>query len=140
VPKFMPWSETALPPVEGTLYGAKVVTAGASNVKSATKEPLCACTPPPTRTDVSMSEPVALSVRHVSDELVIHDVVWHTLSNVIVAHGSALPKFMPAIVVEAPPVYGPFAASISANDVTGPAARRVANGHPRDQTRRHAQG
>jgi hypothetical protein len=47
-----------------------------------------------------------------------------------------LPKFVPATVTEAPPVYGPFADPISANDVTGPAARRVARGHPRDQTRR----
>jgi len=66
-----------------------------------------------------MSELGTLSVKHVSDELVTHDVVWHTLRRMIVAHGSALPKFMPFIVVEAPPVYGPFAAPISANDVTG---------------------
>jgi len=66
-----------------------------------------------------MSELGTLSVKHVSDELVTHDVVAHTLRKMIVAHGSALPKFMPFIVVEAPPVYGPFAAPIRANDVTG---------------------
>jgi hypothetical protein len=36
----MPWSETAPPPVEGTLTGAKVVTTGPSNVKMVTKEPV----------------------------------------------------------------------------------------------------
>jgi len=56
-----------------------------------------------------MSELGTLSVKHVSDELVTHDVVWHTLRRMIVAQGSALPKFRPVIVVEAPPVYGPFA-------------------------------
>jgi len=66
-----------------------------------------------------MSELVTLSVKQISAELDTHDVVWHTLRRVIVAQGSALPKFMPAMVVEAPPVYGPFAAPISANDVTG---------------------
>ena len=72
-----------------------------------------------------MSELVTPSVKHVSEELVIHDVVRHTLRSVIVADGSVLPKFVPATVTEAPPVYGPFAAPISANDVTGPAARRA---------------
>jgi hypothetical protein len=36
----MPWSETALPPVEGTFTGAKVVTMGPSNEKRVTKEPV----------------------------------------------------------------------------------------------------
>jgi hypothetical protein len=72
-----------------------------------------------------MSELVTTSVKQVSDELVIHDVVRHTLRSVIVADGSVLPKFVPATVTEAPPVYGPFADPIIANDVTGPAARRA---------------
>jgi len=112
----MPWSETALPPVEGTLTGAKVVTTGPSNEKTFTKEPVCAL---PTRTDVSMSELVTMLVKHVRNELDTHDVVWHSLRRMIVAHGSALPKFMPCIVVEAPPVYEPFADANYANDVTG---------------------
>jgi len=96
----MPWSETALPPVEGTLTGAKVVTTGPSNEKTFTKEPVCAL---PTRTDVSMSELVTMLVKHVRNELDTHDVVWHSLRRMIVAHGSALPKFVPAMDTEAPP-------------------------------------
>jgi len=66
-----------------------------------------------------MSEVVTLSVKHVSDELDCHDVVWHIFRTVIVAHGSLVPKLMPVTVTEAPPVYGPFADARYTDVVTG---------------------
>jgi len=50
-----------------------------------------------------MSELVTMLVKHVRNELDTHDVVWHSLRRMIVAHGSTLPKFVPAMDTEAPP-------------------------------------